>query len=55
MEKQAQWATRQEVRKDVERTSQLLQIFAKTLQLLEVGNGRMASDLTNIEAHSQVQ
>jgi hypothetical protein len=53
MEKQAQCVTGQEVSEDVERTSQVLQIFAKTSQLLEEGNGRMASDLTDFEARSQ--
>ena len=53
IEKQSKCATRQEGGEEVDKGYQLLQIFAKTSQLLEEGNGRMKSDLANFEIRSQ--
>ena len=55
IEKQAKCATRQEGGKEVDKGYQLLQIFAKTSQLLEESNGRMKSDLADFEIRSQYQ
>ena len=53
IEKQSKCATRQEGGEEVDKGYQLLQIFAKTSQLLEEGNGRMKSDLVDFEIRSQ--
>ena len=56
MEKQATLsAAGKECSKDLERAYELLQIFAKTSQLLKERNAKVARDLADFETCSQVQ